>query len=335
MKIVRSLFRISVALGGVALMTACPDSSGPPAVASVQMTTTYSNPRVGETSNITAKAVNEGGVEIPGVPCTFSSSNTAVATVGETTGVVTTVSAGTVDITASCGGKSNKITLTVRPRQFTLTITKTGAGNGSVFANPSGTTFDEGTAVSLTATANAGSSFTGWGGACSGKAQPCGVSMTSNKTVTADFADGEQFSMTTSFGGSMTNVSDPAPPGCTYTVSILSNSFELLVKATTATGTIIDQITVAATGGSCTGNPFQVTSTGTLTVSGNTISGTLAFFSNTQNKNTQTLTISGTKNGAGNAITGTISINQKLYNGANAEFTTTGGPYNFTLSKVP
>jgi hypothetical protein len=238
-----------------------------------------------------------------------------------------------VVITATCGGKANSITLTVRPRQFTLTLNKTGAGAGAVFANPSGTAFDEGTAVSITATANAGSSFTGWSGACAGKAQPCVVTMSTNRTVTADFADGEQFILSTSFGGAMTSVTDPAPPGCTYSVSIQASSFELLVKTTTAVGTIIDNITVSGAGVSCQGNPFSVTSTGTLTVSGNSITGTLAFFSNTQGKNTQVLTINGTRSGT--AITGTLSINQKLYNGANTEFTTTGGPYNFTLSKVP
>ena len=68
-------------------------------------------------------------------------------------------------------------------------------------------------------------------------------------------------------------------------------------------------------------------------MSGTNITGTLVFFSNTQNKNTQTLTINGTRSGT--SITGTVSINQKLYNGANAEFTSTGGPYSFNLSKVP
>lgn len=333
MRTFRSLLRINVAIAGAMLVAGCTDSSAPPTVASVQMTTTYSNPRVGETSNITAKAVNEGGVEIQGVPCVFSSSNTVVATVDATTGTVTALSAGTTSITATCGGKSNSITITVRPRQFTLTINRTGAGNGAVFNTPAGTVFDEGTVVSITATANAGSSFTGWSGVCTGKTQPCTVTMSTNRTVTADFADGELFSMSTSFGGGMTNVTDPAPPVCTYNVSILSTSFDLLVRTTTAAGTVVSTITVAATGGSCTGSAFQVTATGNLTVSGTNITGTLVFFSSTQNRNTQTLTINGTRSGT--SITGTVSINQKLYNGANAEFTSTGGPYSFTLSKVP
>ena len=324
---------LTAVLCSMTLLAGCPDNTSPPAVASVQMTTTYSNPRVGETSNITAKAVNEGGVEIQGIPCAFTSGSTNVATVTPTTGVVTTVSAGTAVITATCGGKANSITITVRPRQFTLTTTKTGLGSGAIFANPAGSAFDEGTIVSVTATANAGSSFTGWSGACTGKTQPCAVTMNANRTVTADFADGEPFILSLPFGGNMTGLSDPSPPGCNYTVSVQVTSFDLLVKTTTATGTAGSSIAVNPTGGSCTGNPFTVTATGTLTVSGNAISGTLAFFSASRNKDTQTLTINATRNGT--SIAGTMSINQKLYNGAGTEFTSTGGPYNFTLSKVP
>ena len=316
-----------------AVLTACgSDGTSPPlTVASVQMSTTYSNPRVGETSNITAKPVTAGGIQVPNVACSFASGSTGIATVNATSGVVTAVSPGTAAITATCGGVSNSLTITVRPRQFTLTVTKTGAGVGAVFNSPAGSTFDEGTVVSVTATASAGSSFTGWTGACVGKTQPCSVTMNANKQVTADFADGEQFTLSVPFGGSMSSVSDPAPPGCNYTVSIQVTAFDLLVRSTTAAGTAGSSISVTPTGGSCTGNPFTVTATGTLTVTGNNIAGTLVFFSATRNKNTQTLTINATRTTS--SITGTLSINQKLYNGAGTEFTSTGGPYNFTLNK--
>jgi hypothetical protein len=277
--------------------------------------------------------VNEGGVEIPGVACVFSSSNTAVATIDPTSGHVTTVSAGTAVMTATCGGKANTITITVRPRQFNLSITKTGAGSGAVFNTPAGTAFDEGTVVSVTATANAGSSFNGFSGACTGKTQPCSITMNADKTLTADFSDGELFSIAANFGGSSSSVSDPAPPGCTYNNSFQATTFDLLVKSASVTGTSVSTITVTPTGGACTGDNFQVTATGTLTLTGNAISGTLVFFSNTKQKNTQTLTVSATRNNS--TITGTVSLNQKLYNGAGTEFTSTGGPYAFTLNKVP
>jgi uncharacterized repeat protein (TIGR02543 family) len=328
---------MSAAVVCVALTTACPDSSAPPDVASVQMSTTYSNPRVGETSNVTAKAVNDGGVEIQGVPCAFSSTVPAVATVGAATGVVTALSVGTTSIVATCGGKSNSITITVRPKQFTLTINKTGTGNGAVFNTPAGTTFDDGTSVSITATANQGSTFAGWSGACAGTAQPCEITMDADQTVTASFSLGENFILSLPFGGNMTSVSDPSPPGCTYSVSINVSSFDLVAGPTSAAGTVESSISVTPSGqsgvGTCSGHPFDVTATGNLTVSGNSITGTLVFFSQTKQKNTETLTISATRDGS--SINGSMTVNQKLYNGAEDEFTSTGGPFNFLLSKTP
>jgi Ca2+-binding RTX toxin-like protein len=77
----------------------------------------------------------------------------------------------------------------------TLTVTKAGTGSGTVTSNPSGIscgadcseTFVCGTAVTLTATADASSTFRGWGGACSGRST-CSVTVDANKSVTATFA---------------------------------------------------------------------------------------------------------------------------------------------------
>ena len=78
--------------------------------------------------------------------------------------------------------------------QHLLTASKAGTGGGSVTSAPAGvdcgstcsTTFDAGTAVTLTATAAAGSSFTGWGGDCSGTGA-CQVTMSADHTVSATF----------------------------------------------------------------------------------------------------------------------------------------------------
>jgi hypothetical protein len=81
----------------------------------------------------------------------------------------------------------------VVPR-FTLTITKSGAGSGtvtsSVAAISCGTTcaadFDSGTTVTLTATPAANSTFIGWSGACGGSGS-CTVTIDAAKTATATF----------------------------------------------------------------------------------------------------------------------------------------------------
>ena len=76
----------------------------------------------------------------------------------------------------------------------TLTVAFAGDGAGRVTSNPAGvdcTTdcqadFPTGTAVTLTATADAGSTFTGWSGSCSGTGT-CQVTMNNSRSVTATF----------------------------------------------------------------------------------------------------------------------------------------------------
>ncbi len=80
---------------------------------------------------------------------------------------------------------------------YDLTVALDGTGNGSVSSAPSGITcesdcvetYDQGTAVTLTAVAGADSSFMGWSGACIG-ADDCVVTITETKNVTATFALG-------------------------------------------------------------------------------------------------------------------------------------------------
>ncbi|OJH40267.1 cellulase family glycosylhydrolase [Cystobacter ferrugineus] len=80
------------------------------------------------------------------------------------------------------------------PNNFTLTVTKSGAGGGTVTSSPSGidcgstcsATYSSGTSVTLTATAASGATFAGWSGACSGTGA-CTVSMTAARSVTATF----------------------------------------------------------------------------------------------------------------------------------------------------
>jgi uncharacterized repeat protein (TIGR02543 family) len=67
---------------------------------------------------------------------------------------------------------------------YTLNVTAT---NGSVVANPNQATYNSGSNVQLTATANPGFVFTGWSGDASGTNNPLTVNMNSNKNITANF----------------------------------------------------------------------------------------------------------------------------------------------------
>jgi len=76
-----------------------------------------------------------------------------------------------------------------------LTINKDGTGSGTISSEPSGiscgitctTSFDPGTLVTLTASANLGATFAGWSGACSGAATTCQISIIDSTVVTATF----------------------------------------------------------------------------------------------------------------------------------------------------
>ncbi len=78
---------------------------------------------------------------------------------------------------------------------FVLAVTKSGTGSGTVSSNPGGiscgstcqATYAAGTSVSLTAAPASGSTFGGWGGACSGTATTCTVSMNAARSITATF----------------------------------------------------------------------------------------------------------------------------------------------------
>ena len=85
-------------------------------------------------------------------------------------------------------------TSTSSTNSFSLTTSKTGSGTGTFSSNPTGIScgsdcsanFSQGTSVTLTATPDTGSEFTGWGGGCSGTGA-CEVAMSSNQSVVANF----------------------------------------------------------------------------------------------------------------------------------------------------
>ncbi len=130
----------------------------------------------------------------------------------------------------------------------TFALNVTTVGSGKVTSNPAG--IDCGATciasfipkvcqgscvetVTLTATPTAGSSFTGWGGACSGTALICTVTMDAAKSVTATFISGGTctapaaptgLTATTQVGAAQMNLAWSAVAGVTYQIERTFNS---------------------------------------------------------------------------------------------------------------
>lgn len=146
-----------------------------------------------------------------------------------------------------------------------LTVTRSGAGSGTVTSSPAGincgtacsASFQNGTSVTLTATPASGSSFTGWSGACTGTAT-CTVSMSQARSVTANFSTSNTFplAITRAGTGTGTVASNPAGINCgTACTSSYTSGTSVTLTAAPASGS-----TFAGWSGACTG-------TGTCTVS--------------------------------------------------------------------
>jgi hypothetical protein len=118
----------------------------------------------------------------------------------------------------ACSGSSTTCTVTVSsnttvgatftapvvsaPITYTATVTRSGTGSGTVTATgiSCGADCSEpyagGTTITFTASPDAGSTFTGWSGACSGSATTCTVTLSSSITVGATFAATQNVSLT-------------------------------------------------------------------------------------------------------------------------------------------
>jgi hypothetical protein len=134
------------------------------------------------------------------------------------TGTCVVTMAAATAVTATFGG----------PPQ-TLTVTLAGTGTGTVTSAPAGIScpgtcafaFAAGSSVTLTHAAAAGSTFTGWSGACSGTGA-CVVTMSAAMAVTATF----DLPPTTTITGMPTNPSSVPNPQFTFTSSIAGSTFQ-------------------------------------------------------------------------------------------------------------
>jgi hypothetical protein len=162
---------------------------------------------------------------------------------------------------ASGSAFGSQATFTTTVETHTFTVSTAGSGSGSITSTPAGIScpgscshaFAAGTSVSLTATPAAGSTFTGWGGACSGTGS-CSVTMSADQSVTGMFTTVTVATHTLTVSvagesGSGSVVSTPAGISCPGTCShAFTSGAAVSLTATPAAGS-----TFTGWGGACSG----------------------------------------------------------------------------------
>ena len=211
---------------------------------------------------------NPAGIDC-GTTCSKAFDNATAVTLTATPAGGSTFSgwSGACTGTATCQvtmDQARSVTATFDSPQRQLTVTKAGTGGGSVASNPAGIdcgtscgkAFDNGTAVTLTATPVAGSTFAGWSGACTGTST-CQVTMDQARSVTATF-DLTQRALAVAKGGTGagTVTSSPAGIACGTTCGAsYANGAQVTLTATPDASS-----TFSGWSGACTGtSTCQVT----------------------------------------------------------------------------
>jgi subtilase family serine protease len=167
------------------------------------------------------------------------------------------------------------------PATTTLTVSLSGGGGGTVTSSPSGIAcpgactadFLIGSTVTLVAAAEAGSTFTGWSGACSGSAS-CVVALDAAASVTATFRP-------TGTDLVVTALTDPpatALPEATFSVSDTTRNEGTVATVTSATRYYLSGassvLLTASRSVAALGSGAESTGTVTVSIPGTTPAGT-------------------------------------------------------------
>ena len=143
--------------------------------------------------------------------------------------------------------------------QITHSLTVSKTGSGTITSNPSGincgstcnNSYNYGTVVTLTANPDAGYSFSGWSGGCSGTGT-CGVTLDANRNVSATFTP-ITYPLTTSVTGSGSIGSTPSGIDCgSLCNAIYNQGAEITLSAVAGDNFSFDGWTGACSGsGAC------------------------------------------------------------------------------------
>ena len=135
---------------------------------------------------------------------------------------------------------------------YSLSVSVSPTGAGTVSLNPAGGVYTAGTQVTLTAIPNSGYVFSNWAGDLSGTTNPATIIMNSNKSVTAVFTQQQvqQYTLTTSVSPQGAGTVSLNPAGGVYTAGT-----QVTLTATPSSGYVFSNWTGDLTG---TTNPATI-----------------------------------------------------------------------------
>lgn len=166
------------------------------------------------------------------------------------------------------------------PVQWDLDVTLVGDGNVSASAiglDCDATCFaslDHDTMVTLTATANTGSDFTGWTGACTGASATCMVTMDQARAVTATFT---RRSYDVTISGTGSGMGTLAGMGLSCSATSCTGTFDYGTVLTITAAAVASSSTFTGWSGACASAGSNTTCTLTLTGATTTIAASAGF----------------------------------------------------------
>jgi YVTN family beta-propeller protein len=178
---------------------------------------------------------------------------------------------GTVSVIATASNAVTPITVGSGPFALgnfigppTLTVAEVGTGGGQVTSSPAGINcsassnacaamFPDGTQVTLTASAAAGSTFAGWSGGGCGGTSACVITPTANTTVTATFNPPVTLTVAETGSGAGQVTSSPAGIACSASSNQCAAPFALGTQVTLTASASAGSSFTGWSGGGCSG----------------------------------------------------------------------------------
>ncbi len=214
---------------------------------------------LGQVVTLAAKVKDTRNATVANRNVTWLSDAPSVATIGASSGVITTVGVGVARMTATTGNVSTSVALTVARPPAALTISSSSSsGAGVVRSTPAGIdcrvagavvsgtcafTFPGDAAVTLTSVADVGSLFTIWGDACVGASvgTSCQVVMSRAQQASAVFTAMRRVIVSTGTGDGRGRVTGPQGLDCRLNGPSLSGT--CAVDVADGTGVVLTAAT--------------------------------------------------------------------------------------------